>query len=138
MTRATVMAPAIELAEKGFTLQQGDVNLLNSGVKKFKEQRSVAAIFLKDGKTPYKVGDRLVQQDLAQTLKLIAKQGSDAFYKGAITSLIVKASNQNGGMNISQAVNAPRIHYQGLPNVVVRCMVLAIAVNLLGKLLPIS
>lgn len=102
MTRVQVMAPAIELAEQGFILQQGDVNLLNSSVKKFKEQPSVATIFLKNGKTPYQVGDRLVQKDLAQTLKLVAKEGSDAFYKGAIAAEIVKASNQQGGILTSK------------------------------------
>lgn len=101
MTRATVMAPAIELAEKGFILQQGDVDILNFGTKAFQKQPNIASIFLKGGKS-YRVGDRLVQKDLAQTLKLIAQQGSDAFYKGAIASEIVKASNQHGGILTSK------------------------------------
>jgi gamma-glutamyltranspeptidase/glutathione hydrolase len=33
MTRAKVMAPAIQLAEEGFILQQGDVDILNQGKK---------------------------------------------------------------------------------------------------------
>lgn len=98
MTRTQVMAPAIELAQKGFILQQGDINILNSSIKKFTKQPNIAAIFLKNGTTPYQVGDRLVQKDLAQTLKLIAQQGPDAFYKGAIAQEIVKASNANGGI----------------------------------------
>jgi gamma-glutamyltranspeptidase/glutathione hydrolase len=98
MSRAAVMAGAIALAEKGFVLQPGDVKILNSSVEKFKAQPNVAAIFLKDGKTPYQVGDRLVQKNLAQTLKLIAKQGQDGFYKGAIAAEIVKDSNKKGGI----------------------------------------
>lgn len=97
MTRKQVMAPAIELAQKGFVLQQGDVNLLNSGKEKFK-QPNVAAIFLKNGKNSYRVGDRLVQIDLAQTLRTIADQGAYAFYQGAIATSLVKASKQNGGI----------------------------------------
>lgn len=97
MDRSTVMAPAIKLAEKGFVLQQGDVNILNS-TNKFQQQPNVAAIFLKNGKSNYQVGDRLVQQNLAQTLKLIAQKGVDAFYKGAIATEIVKASKENGGI----------------------------------------
>lgn len=97
LTRSQVMAPAIELAEKGFVLQSGDVKILNSS-KKFNKQPNVAAIFLKNGTTPYQVGDRLVQKDLAHTLKLISESGSDAFYKGSIAQEITKVSSQNGGI----------------------------------------
>lgn len=98
MTRKQVMAPAIELAQKGFILQQGDVNIFNSSTKKFTQQSNIASIFLKNGKAPYQVGDILVQKELAQTLKLIAQQGQDSFYKGAIAQEIVKASNANEGI----------------------------------------
>ncbi len=97
MTRVQVMAPAIKLASGGFGLQQGDVDILNTGTKKFKTQPNVASIFLKNGKS-YQVGDRLVQKNLAQTLQLISSLGTNAFYKGAITQKIVKASQENGGI----------------------------------------
>lgn len=114
MSRTTVINPAIELADKGFVLQPGDVNILNSSVGKFKAQPNVAAIFLKDGKTPYQTGDRLVQKDLAQTLKLIAKQGQDAFYKGAIAAELVKASNKKGGILTLKDFNSYKVA-QSLP-----------------------
>lgn len=98
MTRQQVMAPAIQLASEGFVLQPGDVRSLKAGMNKFKTQPNVARIFLKDGKKNYQAGDRLVQKNLAQTLRLIAKQGSDGFYKGAIAQEIVAASNANGGI----------------------------------------
>ena len=98
MTRADVIAPAIELAQKGFVLHPGDVQILNASTQTFQKQPNVAGIFLKNGTTPYEAGDRLVQQDLANTLQLIADQGSDAFYKGAIASEIVKASKSNNGI----------------------------------------
>lgn len=98
MTRADVIAPAIELAQKGFVLHPGDAKILNASTQTFQKQPNVAGIFLKNGTTPYEAGDRLVQQDLANTLQLIADQGSDAFYKGAIASEIVKASKSNNGI----------------------------------------
>lgn len=98
MPREKVMANAIKLAEEGFILHQGDVDILNAGIENFKQQPNVASIFLKNGKEPYKVGDRLVQKNLAASLKLISKQGTDAFYKGAIASEIVKESNSQGGI----------------------------------------
>ncbi|HVY53241.1 MAG TPA: gamma-glutamyltransferase [Gammaproteobacteria bacterium] len=96
MTRQQVMAPAIRLAEKGYVLGPGDVFIFEKGLKGFAKQPNVAAIFLKNGK-PYEAGDRLVQKKLANTLRLISKNGSDVFYKGKIAQEIVKESQQNGG-----------------------------------------
>ena len=40
-------------------------------------------VFGKDGgKADWQAGDRLVQNDLGRTLRLIAEDGPDAFYKG--------------------------------------------------------
>jgi len=46
----------------------------------------------------YKEGEVLVQKDLAATLRLIAKQGPDAFYKGEIADLIARDMAANGGI----------------------------------------
>jgi gamma-glutamyltranspeptidase / glutathione hydrolase len=98
LNRQQVMTPAIALAEKGFVLQQGDVQILKRGTQTFRNQPNVTRIFLQDGKQEYQVGDRLVQKDLATTLKLIAQKGPDAFYKGAIASQVIAASQKNGGI----------------------------------------
>jgi gamma-glutamyltranspeptidase/glutathione hydrolase len=92
-----VIAPAIELARDGYALEQGDVNILNDGVEDFAKHPNVAAIFLNHDK-PFVAGERLVQEDLAHTLELIAAGGSDAFYKGDIARAVVKASDANGGI----------------------------------------
>jgi len=98
MSRLQVMLPAIRLAEKGYILQQGDINILNYNTANSGSQPNVAAIFLKNGTTPYQVGDRLVQKNLAKTLKLIAIKGARAFYKGPIADELVKASSENNGI----------------------------------------
>ncbi|MBN9553175.1 MAG: gamma-glutamyltransferase [Alphaproteobacteria bacterium] len=97
MKRAQVMAPAIKLAEDGYILQEGDVRTYGFATDRFAKQPNVAAIFLDNGK-PWKVGDRLVQKDLAATLKLISAQGPDVFYKGNIAERVVAASKANGGL----------------------------------------
>lgn len=97
MTRAQVMEPAIKLAEEGFVLAQGDAAILATAAQAFAEQENIAAIFLKDGK-PLKAGDRLIQTDLAATLKAIASSGPDAFYRGSIAERIVEASRAHGGI----------------------------------------
>jgi len=97
MTRAQVMAPAIMLAEDGFVLTQGDAAIIAGSFEAFADQSNAAAIFMRGGK-PLKAGDRLVQSDLAATLKLIAEKGPDAFYRGSIADRIVAASSANGGI----------------------------------------
>ena len=97
MKREDVMAPAIKLAEEGFTLNQGDVDIMNTSTKAFAEQPNVAAIFLHDGK-PWTVGDTFVQKNLAATLKQISAAGPDAFYKGPLADALVDANSKNGGI----------------------------------------
>ena len=97
MTRDKIMAPAIKLAEEGFVLTQGDVDILASSAKTFVGQPNVAAVFLNGGQG-WKAGDVFVQKNLAKTLSLISKDGTDAFYKGAIADAVVAASAANGGI----------------------------------------
>jgi gamma-glutamyltranspeptidase / glutathione hydrolase len=97
MKREQVMAPAIKLAEEGFVLTQGDVDIMSGAAKSFGAAPNVAAIFLKDGQ-PMKAGDVFVQKNLAKTLALISRDGPDAFYKGAIADAVVAASAANGGI----------------------------------------
>ncbi len=50
MKRADVIAPAMQLAEDGFALEQGDVDMLRVATKDFTEDPASAAIFLNNGK----------------------------------------------------------------------------------------
>jgi gamma-glutamyltranspeptidase / glutathione hydrolase len=97
MTREQVMAPAIKLAEQGYILTAGDVNILGLFTKQFKSSPDIAAIFLKDGQA-YQAGDLLIQKDLANSLRLIVAQGAKAFYAGIIAQEIVNASTEHGGI----------------------------------------
>ena len=72
LPRDVVMAPAIRLAEEGFILDQGDVDILSRAADSLAAEPNVASIFLKDGK-PLSAGDRLVQPNLAATLRSIAE-----------------------------------------------------------------
>lgn len=102
MKRATLLAPAIALADKGFALDQGDIDMLRTATEDFRKDPASAAIFLKKGGAPFEVGDTLVQKDLARTLKAISEQGTAGFYKGRVAAALVKSSQQGGGI-ITQA-----------------------------------
>lgn len=102
MARKAVMAPAIDLAERGFTLQQGDVDLLQTATNDFKQDKPSAAIFLRPDGSPYSIGDKLIQPDLAKTLRYISEAGQKGFYQGPVAQAIV-AANVTGKGLITQA-----------------------------------
>jgi gamma-glutamyltranspeptidase / glutathione hydrolase len=94
---AALIEPAIRLAGDGFTLDQGDVDMLASETENLKKFPATAAIFLNAGQ-PFLAGQRLVQPELAETLRLIREQGVDGFYRGKTAAAIVKASQAGGGL----------------------------------------
>jgi gamma-glutamyltranspeptidase/glutathione hydrolase len=99
--RSVLMAPAIKFAEEGFKLEQGDVDLLRVATEDFKKDSATSAIFLNNGQ-PFEVGQRLIQKDLAKTLRQISDEGANGFYKGPVGSSIV-ASSQAGKGILTQA-----------------------------------
>ncbi|AHC35501.1 gamma-glutamyltransferase [Pseudomonas fluorescens] len=101
LKRAQVIAPAIKLAENGFELEQGDIDLLHTATGEFEKDKDLRAIFLHNGQ-PMQVGQKLVQKDLAKTLKEISAKGSDGFYKGWVAKALVDSSQAGKGI-ITQA-----------------------------------
>jgi gamma-glutamyltranspeptidase/glutathione hydrolase len=97
MALKALIEPAIELAEDGFILEQGDVDMLAVATGDFKKFPASSEIFLNKGR-PFVAGQRLVQRDLANTLRLIEKQGVDGFYRGKTATAIVEASRAGGGI----------------------------------------
>jgi len=95
--RGEVIAPAISLADRGFRLEQGDIDMLNTATEAFRKDAPSARVFLKNGE-PFQVGDRLVQKDLAKTLRGIARLGADGFYHGPVAASIVASSRAGGGI----------------------------------------
>lgn len=93
-----LMAPAIKLAEKGYLINDRQEQTMLETKDMFKEFPSSSKYFLKKDGGTYKSGDLFVQKDLAKTLKLIAKEGPDAFYKGKIADLIATDMAKNKGI----------------------------------------
>ena len=101
LKRQELLAPSITLADQGFVLDQGDIDMLLTATGDFRKDPASAAIFLKGGE-PYQVGDKLVQKDLARTLKAISDKGPEGFYKGPVAQALTQASQAGGGL-ITQA-----------------------------------
>jgi gamma-glutamyltranspeptidase/glutathione hydrolase len=97
-----LLQPAIRLADDGFTLDAPMVRSLNEAVRRKGGSSEFHRLFGKEeGKGTWTVGDRLVQTDLARTLRRIANKGPDAFYTGELADLLV-AEMKAGGGYISQ------------------------------------
>ena len=100
LSLAELMAPAIALAQNGFALDNGIADQLPATRGKLARWPSTAEIFLHDGE-PLHQGDRLVQSDLANTLRAIAQDGPRAFYSGPTAERIAIAVRAAGGIMIA-------------------------------------
>jgi len=97
LPRAALLAPAIALADTGFILDSyralgigGEERLDLFAASKAQYRRA-------DG-SAYAVGDRLVQRDLAATLRAISDRGGEGFYDGPVADLIVAEMARGGGI----------------------------------------
>ena len=96
LTWAELVQPAIELAENGFPVST-DLNFaLNEAGKLLAATPATAAIYLRPDGYAWQPGQRLVQKDLAWSLKQIQQGGAEAFYRGELAERIVKAYNEAG------------------------------------------
>lgn len=97
MPWADVIAPAIRLAEEGIIVTPDLADSLEAEREALMRHPSTAKIFFKEGGAGYRPGERLVQADLAATLKKVAAEGPDGFYKGAVAENIARAVQAAGG-----------------------------------------
>ncbi len=94
-----LLAPAVRLAGDGFAIDAALADSLNRVIARSPDFAELRRVFGKDGgKMRWQAGDRLVQKDMAKTLRLIAEQGPDAFYKGEIADLIAAEMKRDGGL----------------------------------------
>ena len=106
MPWADVIAPAIKLAEEGITVTPDLSDSLEAMKDRLTKYPSAAAIFYKEGGEFYRPGDTLVQADLAATLKAVAEQGPDGFYKGPVAEAIASSVTAAGGnMTVEDLAN---------------------------------
>jgi gamma-glutamyltranspeptidase / glutathione hydrolase len=97
MKLATVMAPAIRLAEEGFVVSAklaAELEEESPGLQAFPTSKR---ILLKGGQM-FKAGDTLKQPELATTLKRIANGGAAEFYRGETAHTLADEMAKNGGI----------------------------------------
>ena len=97
LSLAALLTPAIKLASDGFPLDATlriAIERQQSGMKRFAD---LGRIFMPNGEVP-KEGEVIRQAELAETLKAIAQQGVEVFYRGRIAEAIVETIKNNGGV----------------------------------------
>jgi gamma-glutamyltranspeptidase/glutathione hydrolase len=103
LERAQVLAPAIAIAEKGFVVTERFRGFVEHRLALLRRDEEAARIFMVPGPNggppvPPPLGHLLVQEDLAATLRAIAKDGASAFYRGSIARLLAADMKKRGGL----------------------------------------
>jgi gamma-glutamyltranspeptidase/glutathione hydrolase len=94
-----VVEPAARLADDGFVLNQFLASTLNAQLAASSAFPELRRVYGKpDDSSGWRVGDRLALKDLAQTLRRLAAEGPDAFYRGTIADQIVAEMKAGDGL----------------------------------------
>lgn len=105
LSREQVMAPAIKLAEEGFSLPADLAAQFERHSEKFKQYPASRKKFTCNN-TSCKPGELWRQPKLAHTLRLISMKGRDGFYKGETAQHIVTEMKRgNGVMSLADLQN---------------------------------
>ena len=103
---AEIVHPAIEWAEKGFVVRphvagwwaEGATMGRADNVQRLRQSTTGRNIYFRPDGSHKRVGDRVANPDMANTLRLIAAEGADVFYTGQLASRIAEDMEAHGGM----------------------------------------
>ena len=105
LSLATVIAPAIRLAEQGFVIDEYRSASLDDAWHQMYNFASSRQVYFPTGRAPLP-GTTLVQKDLARTLTAIRDSGWAGFYRGPVSDLIVAEMERSGGIITHQDLEA--------------------------------
>jgi gamma-glutamyltranspeptidase/glutathione hydrolase len=97
LSRAEVMQPAIDWAERGIPVTPGLARIIGEEAARIRTTPACAALYLPGGAPPA-AGAALPNRDLAATLGAIAAGGPDVFYRGELAGRIAAAVQAAGGL----------------------------------------
>ena len=92
-----ILKPAIQQAKHGFIVTERYRKLIRYREDIMRKYKSTASIFFINNNIP-KLGDFIIQEDLSETLSMIAEKGSEGFYQGNFAQKIVDNIRKNGGI----------------------------------------
>ena len=95
---ATLLQPAIDLAEKGVVLTTKEATGLNRIKNDLKKINADTTYFRTADGRDWKEGDLLTQTDLGKTLRRIQERGRAGFYEGETADLLVAEMERGKGI----------------------------------------
>ncbi len=98
-----LVQPAVQLAREGFVVDAPLARSLNeilhrADIQMDPHYAELRRVYGKADGRAWREGDRLVLPELADTLELLAEQGEEAFYRGAIAEKLVRLMETQGGL----------------------------------------
>ena len=93
-----LFTPAIYFAEHGYPVPELIHDFWEGEARTLKQTPEAERVFLPGGRVP-EVGEMFLNPDLGKTLRLIAEQGRDAFYRGKVAGEITELLQSLGGMH---------------------------------------
>jgi gamma-glutamyltranspeptidase/glutathione hydrolase len=93
-----LLKPAICLAQEGFVVEPTTKYALDTKTSLLAKYPATARIYLRDGYFTPSLREKIVSTELAKTMKLIASEGMETFYKGTLGSSIVNNIQDNNGI----------------------------------------
>ena len=92
-----VLAPAIEIAERGYRLSPNSIAWATGYLDEILASRYLRFVVLDEGVRLGSAGDLMCRPDLAATLRRLAKEGPGSFYRGNIARRMVTDIETLGG-----------------------------------------
>lgn len=96
LTLKQSLAPAEELARRGWVFGAKNAAMLHFREASIRSNAAAAEIILRAGRLP-RAGERLRNPDYARTLQLLAERGASGFYHGPYAQRLVTGVNAGGG-----------------------------------------
>ncbi len=93
-----LVAPSIELAKDGVVLTEKEARGLNRNKADFIKENPGKSYLIKMDTVSWKMGEKLIQTDLAETLTRIAAKKLKGFYAGKTADLLVAEMDRQGGL----------------------------------------
>jgi gamma-glutamyltranspeptidase/glutathione hydrolase len=103
-----VLGPAIELAERGIRLSPRQVEVLEGARERLAVYDASRAVYLDRGEVPkaFPQGPPRMMGDLARTLRVLADEGPDTFYRGRIAAAVAAEMDRWRGPGIPEGERA--------------------------------
>jgi gamma-glutamyltranspeptidase/glutathione hydrolase len=105
-----LLKPAIRYADEGYIVADRVAFDWAECTERFAAQANVDPVLFRDGRTP-KAGEKMRDPRLAETLRRIAKQGRDGFYKGSVAEDIISHLKSLGGLHEMEELAATAGEY---------------------------